>query len=491
MTTLLEGGDVGDMGRSDYDTAWVARVPDASGCRPEFPEVTDVVRRRQRPDGGWSDDGHVGARVLATLASMLALTDFDNAKDDGARATRAVAFVQHHWRAAVDHPYVPIGFELIVPTLVREAARRGLALGNLLPECETMGADKLARVRPHVYDARASVGFSLEFLGDELSADDARRVVDARGSVSASISATAGYARCSRDPAALQYLSRCIRARSPEAISYSPDAGLFGAIWTLYHLDLGGLLRADDAHAIALARGIADAAGSHGIGWSTQTAYGDGDDTVLGLWTATVLGQHVDWTALRQYETDDFYIAHHGETTPAVSVNAHVLSAAQRFPGHFGPGTVGKLKRFLAQHQRSDGSWVDKWHVSPLYPTSRSVCALLPCDRDAAARGVDHLVRTQRRDGSWGVLDDGSAEETAYAMHALHAAHRAGHGGLLDTLRRAFVYLRAVHRPGAGHGPRLWIAKDLYRPRTVVEAAVLAALAQGHDLGLAAEGPHA
>lgn len=87
---------------------------------------------------------------------------------------------------------------------------------------------------------------------------------------------------------------------------------------------------------------------------------------------------------------------------------------------------------YLARTQRADGSWIPLWfgnqHVSdetnPVYGTARVLRALTDFAADDGmmrGRGAQWLLSAQKTDGSWGATADGtsSVEETALAVEAL------------------------------------------------------------------------
>jgi hypothetical protein len=69
---LLQVPAVYDMGHTEYDAAWIARVPLQGTNQSAFPEVLRVVKEPQAPDGGWAPDiNYISARILATLALVI------------------------------------------------------------------------------------------------------------------------------------------------------------------------------------------------------------------------------------------------------------------------------------------------------------------------------------------------------------------------------------------------------------------------------------
>jgi hypothetical protein len=218
---LLHPDVLGDMGHSEYDAAWVARVPGGPGGGPAFPEVLRVVESAQAPDGGWAPHvNYQSARILATLASILAVA---GAAEGRERAARGAEYVLQAWQRLDPREELTIGFELLAPALIRDACARGLPLGSLLDAADALQREKLARLpEALVYEPGLSASFSLEFLGDRLDPARAARVRLSNGSIGASVAATAYYACRTGDPAAMEYLRGVVRAHGADNIPYGP-----------------------------------------------------------------------------------------------------------------------------------------------------------------------------------------------------------------------------------------------------------------------------
>jgi squalene cyclase len=175
-----------------------------------------------------------------------------------------------------------------------------------------------------------------------------------------------------------------------------------------------------------------------------------------------------------------------------VTTNAHVLDVfGERLIRRPALGArYGAARRrivaWLCDQQSADGSWTDKWHASPFYATASCTLALSrfggTVARSAVARAVRWLVETQYPDGSWGVWRP-TAEETAYALHALAGRrHAVRDRGVALAVGRGRAWLLDWTNGGPARNgveeeePALWHDKDLYRPVAIVRAAVLSAL---------------
>jgi halimadienyl-diphosphate synthase len=218
----------------------------------------------------------------------------------------------------------------------------------------------------------------------------------------------------------------------------------------------------------------------------------DADTTSVVLAVLSRLGHEPDLDCLLAYDGGGHFRTWAGERTASVTTNAHVLDVLgarlMRRPG-LAPRYGAARRRvvaWLVGQQRADGSWTDKWHASPFYATASCTLALSRFGgagaRPAVARAVRWLVETQYPDGSWGLWRP-TAEETAYAVHALAGRRHAVRD---RSVARAVNCGRAwlLWRTGGGPDrtgpdddePALWHDKDLYRPAAIVRAAVLSAL---------------
>ncbi|NDU77301.1 prenyltransferase [Actinomadura sp. DSM 109109] len=228
----------------------------------------------------------------------------------------------------------------------------------------------------------------------------------------------------------------------------------------------------------------------------------DADTSSGVLYALSLLGEPHPPDLLWEYETGTHFCSWPGENGRSVTTNAHVLEAFGHYLecGGAGPSdryaaSARKAASWLIGEQLNDGRWQDRWHASPLYATACAALALNefggPESAGAVNRAVEWVLREQRPDGSWGRWC-GTAEETAYAVHVLTLARpsggaASGPAARERAVRRGGAYLSAALRkaPGALTGgpedvdsgkPPLWHDKDLYRPTTIVHAAVLGAL---------------
>jgi squalene-hopene/tetraprenyl-beta-curcumene cyclase len=136
--------------------------------------------------------------------------------------------------------------------------------------------------------------------------------------------------------------------------------------------------------------------------------------------------------------------------------------------------------RYLADHQRPDGSWLPLWFgnqhapddINPVYGTARVLAAyrdLRPADTDPARRGVAFLLGAQNPDGGWGGAEGtpSSVEETALAVEILldlapPEARPAVERGVEYLVRRVEDGTFTDPSPIGFYFAKLWYFEKLY-----------------------------
>ncbi|MES9539116.1 MULTISPECIES: prenyltransferase/squalene oxidase repeat-containing protein [unclassified Actinomadura] len=302
------------------------------------------------------------------------------------------------------------------------------------------------------------------------------------------------------DEAVLRYLEAAVEQHGGPVPVAVPVTN-FERGWVLGWLARAGLAPAVPPELIAQMRTALGEDGAPG-----GTGLPPDADTSSGLlYALSLLGEPHPPDLLWKYETKTHFCSWPGENGRSVTTNSHVLEAFGHYLECGGADPAGryaasarKAASWLRGEQLNDGRWEDRWHASPLYATACAALALDgfggPESADAVRRAVGWVLREQRPDGSWGRWC-GTAEETAYAVHVLTLARPSGDAATDSAVREAAeravrrgdAYLRSALRTASGAltggpedvdsgKPPLWHDKDLYRPTTIVRAAVLAAL---------------
>jgi halimadienyl-diphosphate synthase len=364
------------------------------------------------------------------------------------------------------------GFELLLPALLDEARSRDLPL----PYERFMGIiaqrdAKIGHIPPRlIYNVPTPLLHSLEYLGNRLDVEAARRQLSPNGSFANSPSATAYFLGKTRDENANEYIARLLRNRGDGSFPTVEPFEVFEIAWVLYNL-----ARADQlpAEAQVLVRYLAQALSDDGVGVSKEGLRPDADDTALTLSVLHRYGYPVSAGPLRPFEGISFFFTFPLERDPSVTANAHVLEVLQFVPPFPRQQVIQqKVIKYLRDARVDGDHWVDKWHGSPFYATAHAVFALLTQAPDLCQPAFAWLRKTQREDGSWGWFDKGTPEETAYAVQALVLAPPDLQAELAGSLRRAAQYLNETEDEPV---TPMWIGKTLYGPVQVIRSAVLSA----------------
>jgi halimadienyl-diphosphate synthase len=477
----------GQMSPSIYETGrLVARAPWLRGHEARL----RFLVRTARDDGGWGRAGPYG--LVPTLSAVDALLAAVRRRDPvptgtAAALERGLAVIARGLHGPVDLPDTP-AIEVIVPNLVASVNGRLRRLG---------GSGRLP-VPPGLPDVAAAVRsrptlpvkalHALEVL--DAPPDLVRRLAPtAPGSVGASPAATAtwlaAHEPADRDRAAIGYLEALTDQYQGPVPSVVP-IGTFEIAWVgAWLLEAGLAVPSHFRTVLSSSLGPAGTSGGPGLP-------PDADTTSVVLAVLSRLGHEPDLDCLLPYDGGGHFRTWAGERTASVTTNAHVLDALgdrltrrRALAGRYG-GARRRVVAWLIGQQRADGSWTDKWHASPFYATACCTLALSRFGgagaRPAVARAVRWLVETQRPDGSWGHWRS-TAEETAYAIHALAGRrHAVRDRGVAGAVNRGRGWLLGWTGGGPdratpdGDEPALWHDKDLYRPAAIVRAAVLSAL---------------
>jgi hypothetical protein len=475
-----------------YDTAWVARVPQADDLTlPAYPNALDWLRKHQLPDGSWGtvQPFYAHGNTVSTLAAILALVQWNNACDQ----ERIARGVEALWKLAPQlktEPHESIAFELLLPAMQEEAAAHGLKL----PVEDYAPYEVLSRKKRNLiltfanqqgYDKPRAWWFSLEMIGGlslfqvehtELVFNDS--MLTNTGSIGLSPAATAFYLTAGRlrgvdSPLAANYLYDLARHHNYSIPHLSPMDGTELAFGIDYFLKAG--IPADHPVLAPAFKRLSDRwQPDQGFGYSAYFIP-DADDTAIALRALQMAGYRVDPAVLLNFFGGEYVKTYPDERDPSVSCNIHALLALRAFPDH--PEVqqaAAKTLAWLEANCQYDGPlFDDKWHFSPYYAISRAVFSLEGINDTLAERCVDWMVENQRNNGGFGAYEHSTAEETAHAVLALSYWYRQGHNLPKSVLLQAKRYMEQEVRPWPTD--ELWIGKTLYCQTIAVQSAVAGA----------------
>jgi len=477
------GKDGGIISPSVYDTAQVLRYCPAVDSRA----VVDWLLGQQQADGGWGDPLIPIARPVPTLATLLALQRYRGEKrvrQTVEAGERWLELAGAEWPAEVPAD-IPVGNELLLPTLLVDAALVGLRV-SAKPYAALIALGErrrqlIAKLAPRPGTPAAHSWEAWGTLPD-------RRLMDTIGSIGHSPAATAAWLHAARgrdDLRAERGMAEGYLAQAATATG-TGISGVVPTVWPidrfeqtggLYALLLAGLLRHCQLRSViepqvaALNRAFQ----TNGIGFSDWFVP-DGDDTTMALAVVRAGDQPRTLASLQHFAVGDHWCTYHGEMHPSASVVAHALHVLDIFgeTGH----TAAEV--YLAGQQSSDGRWRDKWNASWLYATSHDLFALQNAACSPATRSASRaLLAGQSSGGGWG-SQRVSAEETAYALMALDMLALSGYDRqAVDPAReRGKRWLISQYQPNKPVLSACWLGKEIYRPHRVARAYELAAVLQ-------------
>lgn len=477
--------EVGLISPEAYSTAWVALVPDVHDPnKPAWPQALNYLQSHQLADGGWGEPQvyYAHERLISTLAALYALCTWKDPSNE-VRIQRGITAVYQYVDDLPHDPNEPIGFELLLPALLARLEPFQLDLPKSLwsDEVKQVTAKKMMLIGDLAidYERPRTWWFSMEMLPDGRLAQINKQILDAHGSIATSTAATAAYLRAlrlnGRDSAEATTFLNHVLHTSGGGVGFCWPIEIFELIWVLDAFMCAGF----DPNSPFITPLIDKLAHMYetqpvGLSWSQVFPLNDSDDTATGYSVLRWAGRRPREDSLLSFWNSDHFHTYLDERTSSVSANINALSAL-RHNLHIAEykqiaiRTTNWLRNQLDTH----GQFTDKWHLSPLYVTSRAIFALIGWDDDLTKRCIDYILSQQHPSGGWGYGQKTTIEETSFAVLGLISAWQ---GGLLrddNALRRARHYF--AQNSNTLPTERLWIGKTLYQPVGLTTGTIYAA----------------
>jgi halimadienyl-diphosphate synthase len=469
-----------------YDTYWAARLTNPDGAL-SYPDLLPWLMDRQHPDGSWgSRVPYIHDRILTTLAVVLLLARFGHRQQDELQRRAGEHYIWQHVGRLHYDAHKPVGFEMILPTLLAEGRELGLDLPSAqLRHYEDQRAKKL-RLLPtqRLFETRTSALFSLEAFAGDIDVENATNLLLEDGSVATSPSATAFLLSQvpdwrSRFPKSAAYLEDLLRHQDTGLPTVAP-CDIFMRAWILYYLHHGNLLTRRDDSLKPHYEYLREHWRPEGVTWTSMPLPPDSDDTSVVLLTLWRAGYEVDGTCLLAFERDQHFANLAHELDPSIGANLHILEALETLPERERTRVRDKILGYVLRARKYGTFWSDKWHASVYSPTSLALMVLPPYIPNEMETTLRWLLSTQHANGAWGQYMP-TREETALTLLALLNYHRTIRSLAQEPLRRAAEYLIATERPLEECYPELWISKALYTPTFAIRSTMLAALGLYYD----------
>jgi halimadienyl-diphosphate synthase len=465
-----------------YDTAWVARITSGNG-KPLFPECSRWLLENQHHDGSWGSRLlNYHDRIISTLSAITALKELYGTEYKR-NIEKGETFVWENIGKLKEDDYRLIGSELLFPSLLEQAESLDLNVPSHIEVYKEEQNTKLKKIDESLwYSPRTTLSFSIEFMGDAVDVSRLPFLQLQNGSIANSPAATAYFLRHIKNSKAIVYLKEILSLTGDGSVMTVYPIDIFEYGWTLYNLMLAGFYFERYGEICDfLFRQLRRS----GVGCTSESPVADADDTALVLGVLHSMGYPIDANVLDEYYTGDYFLTFNFELDPSISTNVHVLDFIKgysMFPER--EEVIEKLVKFLKAEMNEKRFWVDKWHVSPYYPTSHAVLALCEIDPSLARRAVDWIIESQNENGMWG-RDGGTLEETSYAVQALVYFHQHVERINSQEISKA---VSALFMEGStllsSDSSELWIGKVLYTPSRVVCSSVTGAqlMARGNNL---------
>src|SRR5579883_3454738 len=291
-----------------YDTAWLAGVPsEQSPHSSRYPQCLEWIVDQQHADGSWGGSiRYEHDRVISTLAALASLATFGRHPMDPVRIAAGTRYLWQHGHLLVHEPMELVGFELLLPTLVRRAQKAGIAVPPNLDFYQHERVEKLRLIPPEfLYSTQTTITHSLEFLGDDAQAERLRAAQGNNGAIGNSPATTAFYLSLTNDAEAQAYLQDCLgQADGSAPVLYPCET--FDLLWSVYPFFLVGM-PTDRLLSTTEQAALRKTLATGGVSLSPTFPIADADDTAVALVLLHELGEPLDSAILQAFASANGY----------------------------------------------------------------------------------------------------------------------------------------------------------------------------------------
>ena len=416
-----------------YEISWLSSVSNLNN-KLLFPEWLEWLLKTQNQDGSWGYSGEgIRSHFLTTLQiyKVLAVNN-KNKKITFSSLDKVRIWLESHTDMLKADWQEPIGYDLLLPSQVREVEAIGLNIdlyNSYIKDLERKLDYKINFLKDtHFRNVNNTLAHSCEFFASEISTKHLEQMVSINGSLGHSPSATA-YLLCRHDltPAikrqAINYLLFVLKENTypvkmfPLDLVESMGTLLYNSFDPNFDLSLWGDL---------VERLYIHIQHNQWIPAASTFSAVDLDDTMIGyivLSRARLL--YPSLPDISSYEKDTYYATFLIEDGISLATQIHVF-----WCGHLmkKDAWIEKSLYYLQRiHKWQDFmSWSDKFVPSPWYSISHLIMALYDHPEKQIWHEFLELVnmwfyKYQNSNGSYGVFKedlntDGTLEETALVL---------------------------------------------------------------------------
>ncbi|KAJ7532189.1 hypothetical protein O6H91_14G075600 [Diphasiastrum complanatum] len=352
---------------SAYDTAWVARVSalDGSGA-PQFPLTVQWIVDNQLEDGSWGETELFLAydRVLNTLACILALKTWAVGEEN---MKRGLAFISKHIEEMEDEAaaYMPCGFEICFISMLEQSKQMGLELPYHVPfikRIKEARENKLRRIPIDYFHTHpTTILYSLEGLGSLVDWTRILNLQHKNGSFLNSPASTACVLMNTGNQKCLDFLDTILRTFK-NAVPCSYPLDLFERLWVVDGLMRLGIDRFFQNEIKNLLQYVYKYWTETGIGWASESAVHDLDDTCMGFRLLRLHGYDVSPKCITHFKSEDKFYCFAGESQHGLTEMLNLYRASQvRFPGETILEESHAYSKVYLTNALKDKGTFDKW----------------------------------------------------------------------------------------------------------------------------------
>ncbi|TKW32144.1 hypothetical protein SEVIR_2G150600v4 [Setaria viridis] len=358
----------GNINVSAYDTAWVALVKRLDGGGgPQFPTSIDWITKNQLPDGSWGDDTFfmVHDRIINTLACIVALKSWNI---HHYQCQRGLSFIHGNlWRLTEeDAEWMPVGFEITLPTLLEMAKDLGLDLPYDEPALQEIYSRRELKLSKIPIDALHAGPTTLLLSIEGMPGLDWERLLTLQcpdGSFMSSPAPTAYALMQTGDRKCLQFLEEIVD-NFKEGVPFTYPVDIFERLWVVDRLERLGISRYFTSEIQECLDYVYRHLTQKGLAATRDCPVNDIDDTAMGFRLLRLHGYYVSPSMFKHFEKDGEFVCYHGQTNKSITAMYNTYRAAQvSFPGESELERADVYCRGFLEEKRASGNFGDKWVI--------------------------------------------------------------------------------------------------------------------------------